>query len=570
MPQLFPFDQCRLASFEITDSHITITLAQTSSRALCPQCQHSSFRIHSRYMRTVADLPWADYQVCFHLQVRRFFCATTTCAQRIFAERCGPMLPRSARRTTRLTDHLRMLAFATTGQGAARLGHQMAVPISPRTILRIPHTTPDSPHVAPEQVGIDDWAWKKGRSYGSLCVDLARRMPIDLLPDRDSASIARWFQERPTIQVVTRDRGPMYIEGITQGAPQAIQVADRWHLVKNLREALETVLGQYPAALQQATQDVPATPSTPITRGRRVPPPQKSRPSARARAVHRRYQRRVTRLYHDVQGLLRNQVPIARIARQLGINRSTVYHYARMTVPPAPRQIPPRRPSVIAPLQPYLIQRWNDGCRNATQLWRELRDQGHTATLRTITRYLETLRRDSGTSHKFRSMPAAPIYALEPATSRPLSARQASHLCVRRTSKRTPKHAMYYARLCAADPAIEQALRLCERFLVMIRERTGHDLDQWMADTATSGFAPLKGFVMGLQKDYAAVKAGLTVAWSNGQTEAQVQRLKLLKRSMYGRASFALLRKRVLYRVPDIPQRSKEVPDDSDQRTAQS
>lgn len=557
MPQLFPFDQCRLAAFELTENHVRITLVQTSSHAACPQCHQASSRIHSRYTRTVADLPWADYQVCFQLHVRRFFCPTTTCPQRIFAERCGPMLPRSARRTTRLTEHVRLLAFATTGQGAARLSHQMALPISPRTILRIQHATPDCPQAAPEQVGIDDWAWKKGRSYGSICVDLARRIPIDLLPDRDSASIARWFQERPTVQVVTRDRGPMYIDGITQGAPQAIQIADRWHLVKNLRETLETVLGQYPAALQQATQSARAVTSTPIARGRRVPPSQKSRPSARARAVHRRYQRRVTRLYHDIHGLLANQVPIARIARQLGINRSTVYHYARMTAPPAPRQIPPRRPSVIAAHKPYVIQRWNEGCRNATQMWRELRDQGHTATLRTITRYVEMLRRDSGRPHKFRSMPAAPIYALEPATSRPLSARQASYLCVRRASKRTPTQTTWYTRLCAADQALEQALRLCERFLVIVRERTGHDLDQWLDDATTSSFAPLKGFATGLQKDYTAVKAGLTMEWSNGQTESHVQRLKLLKRQMYGRASFALLRKRVLYRPPSMLQHPK-------------
>ena len=156
MAQLFPLDHCQLKSLELTDTTLVVTLMRTVTTGCCPHCQQASTRIHSRYVRTIADLPWATYQVCFRLQVRRFVCSSGACPQRIFAERCGTMLPRSARRTTRLTDQVRLLAFATTGQGAARLAHQMAMPISPRTILRIQHATPDPPLPVPEQVGIDD------------------------------------------------------------------------------------------------------------------------------------------------------------------------------------------------------------------------------------------------------------------------------------------------------------------------------------------------------------------------------------------------------------------------------
>lgn len=557
MAQLFPLDHCQLESLKLTDTTMVVTLVRIVTTVCCPSCQHASSRIHSRYIRTIADLPWGTYQVCFRLQVRRFFCSNGACSQRIFAEHCGPMLPRSARRTTRLTDQMRLLAFATTAQGAAQLAHQMAIPISPRTILRIQHATPDPPLSAPEQVGIDDWAWKKGRTYGSLCVDLARRVPIDLLPDRETSSIAQWFHTQPSVQVVARDRGTTYIEGITQGAPQATQVADRWHLVKNLGEALEAVLGQYPSALQQAIPEPCDPPAAPSPAARRLPRPPKSRPSTRARAIHRHYQRQVTRRYHDIHGLRANGIPIARIARQVGVSRMTVYRYLHMTAPPPPIQISPRQPSVIESYKPYLIQRWNEGCRNASHMWRELRDQGHTTSLRTIVRYVETLRRDSGTLRKFRAMPAAPLYTLEPSKARPLSARQASYVCLRPSDKRTSWQSAYYARLWGADPALDDALALCQRFLTIVRTRTGHELATWIADAQRNPHASLKGFAGGLQKDSAAVTAGLTLPWSNGQTEAHVQRLKLLKRQMYGQASFALLRTRVLYQQPPIPTRPK-------------
>ena len=301
-------------------------------------------------------------------------------------------------------------------------------------------------------------------------------------------------------------------------------------------------------------------PVAPQPAARHVPRPLKSRPSTRARAIHRRFQRRVTRFYHDIHGLYANRVPIARIARQLGLSRQTVYRYLRMTAPPPPIQIAPRHPSVIDPCKPYLIQRWNAGCRNASQMWRELHEQGHTPNLRTVIRYVETLRRDSGTPRKFRAMPAAPLYSLEPPKVRPLSARQARFICLRQVDKRTPWQSAYYARLWGADPLLDDALGLCQRFLTMVRTRTGHELATWIHDAQHSPHESLKGFAGGLKKDIAAVTAGLTLSWSNGQTEAQVQRLKLLKRQMYGQASFALLRKRVLYRQPPIPVRPKRSP----------
>ncbi len=172
--------------------------------------------MHSRYRRTVADLPWADRRLLLHLHVQRFFCDQAHCPKRTFAERFGSALPPYARRTARLTANLPALGFATGGHGASRLAQVLAIPISPRTALRIIHRhhLPDTP--APRVVGLDDWAWKKGRTYGSICVDLERHQPIDLLPDREPTTIAAWLHAHPTIEVVARDRGGAFIGGIAQ------------------------------------------------------------------------------------------------------------------------------------------------------------------------------------------------------------------------------------------------------------------------------------------------------------------------------------------------------------------
>ncbi len=210
-----------------------------------------------------------------------------------------------------------------------------------------------------------------------------------------------------------------------------------------------------------------------------------------------------------------------------------------------------RERHVIDPWKPYLVQRWNAGCRNALALWRDLREnQGYPHSPRTVARFVEVLRRDSGTARTFRTVAAQPIYAVDDEQRRPLTARQAQRLWLSHPEQRSMWLEAYCRALCTRDAGLAHAYRLTQRFCKIVRERTGDELDDWLADASTSRIAQLVNFAKGLQRDYGAVKAGLTLDWSNGQTEAQVHRLKLLKRAMYGQAGFALLRKRVLYRPP--------------------
>jgi transposase len=344
--------------------------------------------------------------------------------------------------------------------------------------------------------------------------------------------------------VVCRDRSDLYADGIRRGAPQAVQVVDRFHLVQNLRQALETFLLDRRPVLQAAavgtalTRRLPTgpVPITPMYRGRRrniKPAPLPSeRPPRHARWVA---------IYEAVHVLRAQGMPLATVARRLGISRPTVYAYLRRDTPPGPRRFQ-WRPSarVLTPYLPYLIRRWRETQVDSMQLWREIQALGYRHSARTVCRFITRLRRAADAGH-------APEPQGSPYT-RPQgpSARAVSFAMVGPAATRSAEAQTYLDQLCAMDASMARAHGLSQAFLAMVRERRGSDLETWIAETMQSGIDALARFARGLQEDLAAVTAGLTLEWSNGATEGHVHRLKLVKRQGYGRAGFSLLRQRVL------------------------
>lgn len=548
--QLLPaFPDIHVANCDIDAERITITLALTARTALCPGCGQGSTRVHSSYTRHLADLPWAGIAVVVSLRVRKFFCLTRTCTRKIFVARYEAA-PAYARRTTRRATTLRQCAFALGGRPAARLTRSLGMPSSRSTLLRLLRATPLPAIESPRVVGVDEWAWRKGVAYGTILVDLEHHRPLALLPDRTVASVAAWLRAHPTIEIVTRDRSSLYAEAIRQGAPHAIQVADRFHLVKNLVEAVEKFFYQKRTLLQAAANPLPtdraSNPRTPDVRP--VPATQPPPAGAQAEARSGATQIRERALYQRSHHLRAQGLSVTKIARRIGITRPTVYRYLAMTTPPPRRRLQLPGPRVLDPYRTYLVKRWNEGCRNALQLTREIEAMGYTHSARAVARWLTPLRADSGTVRSFKAVDPMLIYAAREQQHRPFTARQAARLLVTERSQRQPWQQAYLTRLSQADTEIKQVTEQTADFMQLVRQRDGDHLDAWLQAIAPLGIKELVSFAEGLKKDYPAVKAGLTLPWSQGQTEAQVQRLKLLKRQMYGKAGFALLQQRVLRR----------------------
>jgi transposase len=535
-----------LEAWDINDAAAEVTFHVTSTQAcvLCPLCHAQTLRVHSRYARTLADLPWGAYAVRLQLRVRKFFCDNPACPRQIFTERLPTVAAPWARRTLRLAQRLLACGIALGGQAGARLAARGQWRTSPDTLLRLVRAAPAPSAPAPQVIGVDEWAWRRGQRYGTILVNLEDHRVLDVLPERSAVAVSAWLAQHPTITVVCRDRSALYAEGIRQGAPQAVQVVDRFHLVKNLREAVEAFLHDQQVALQAAAAltvqalTAMAGPVSPpqMYRGRRQC--SQAGQQRQEAAQQQRHAAWVT-TYEAIHSLHAQGTPVTTIAQQLGISRPTVYAYLRRTRPPSPRS-PQRSGQVLRPHMAYVIQRWREGCTDSMQLWRELRAQGYSQSARTVSRFITRLRRASEAGW-------APETQTSPYT-RPQgpSARAVSFTWVCPEVKRSPDAQLYVDQLRQVDPAIGQAYTLSQAFLALVRERRGDALEAWMAKAAASGIEALARFAQGLREDLTAVTAGLTLPWSNGPVEGQVNRLKLLKRQGYGRADVGLLRQRVL------------------------
>jgi transposase len=533
-------------SIALENQGLTLDVAVTAPQATCPDCTQPSARVHSRYRRTLTDLPWATMPVTLHLCVRRFWCETPSCGRQTFTERAPQVASCYARVTARLTVLQTSTGLALGGAAGTRHLARQGVAGSRNTLLRRIRGLSTPVASRPCVIGIDDWAKRKGHTYGTIVVDLDRRCPVALLEDRTAETVAAWLQVHPEVTVVARDRAEAYASGVAQGAPDAVQVADRWHLLKNLREAVEAELRErptlpwcpYPAPAEALPTGTPPhaslaahTPLYPDT-----PTGRRAEAARQARRTQRREQ------YEQACSLRQQGLSMARIARHVGVSARTLCRwFATGTFPERKRRTGDT--SCLDPYASVLHQQWEAGCHNAMHLWRTLRAQGFPGSYQVVYRYVTALRHGqpvgpSGAEH----LPAAKGPTRPPS----LTARQLSYLLIRRPERRTPDEQEQVVQIRQHDPTIAQIALLTDTFAQMVRKRTPSELQTWIETVLTSRLSDLQRFASGLQQD-GAVRAALELPYSNGPTEGHVTRLKLLKRQMYGRAKLDLLRQRVLH-----------------------
>lgn len=535
--QFFPLGEgLELTQMERHGDQLVLHVTATAPSALCPLCQQPATRLHSRYRRSVKDLPYAGQQVRLILYVRKFLCETADCVRKVFAERLPQLVAPWAQMTTRLSETLQTIGLATCGKLGARLAAHLGITTSWMTIVRRIMALPSPPVEYVECLGIDDFAFRRGRTFGTVVVDLDAHQIIDLLPDRQAESAAAWMAAHPEITQVSRDRGAEYARAASTGAPQAVQVADRFHVCQNLSEAVQRLLARVLSELKAASH---APGETEITGQEKMPAPvQEWRPDPGAHVARTIAVRRAERdaRYQQAVHLREQGLSIKEMACQLGISERTVRHWFERGVAPdtRPRR---KRQSDFDPYAPYVLKRWQNGERNGTRLWQEIAAQGYPGSQRMVYRFLKTLKKTE----------VKPT----PQTPQVLHYTSSAAVCLfmRHPDDLDEGQQIDLAALRQAHPALETAYGLTQNFLQMLRKREGERVNSWLSQVHDSDLPELESFAHGVEQDQAAVESGLTLSINNGQVEGHVTRVKLIKRMMYGKAGFALLRQRVLHRI---------------------
>ncbi len=457
------------------------------------------------------------------------------------------------RQTCRHREALLAIGYALGGEAGCRLAARLGIESCADTILRVISQTASAEFGGDVKVlGVDDWAWRRGHRYGTVLVDLERRQPIDLLPDRESETLARWLQAHPTVRVISRDRAGAYAEGARQGAPDAVQVADRFHLFCNLTQALQRVLERLATVLQRIQLAEPS--------GSRSAPDDAIEPTGQGispvkevaleppiklswhEQQHRQRREKRKALFEAVTAAYQGGLTKRAIAREFGITRTTVRRYLKAAE--FPERAPRQRRSELDSFREYLERRWAEGCHNASQLCRELRQRGYGGQRSRVKEYVQPWRAKSSPP---RSKPRRTLPNL----------RLVAFWLTKPPMRRSPDEQRWVEAVTASNAQVATAEHLAQQFRTVFKERNSDDLKSWLARSLASEIPELKCFVAGVQRDYEAVVAAVEQHWSNGQVEGQVHRLKLLKRQMYGRSGFLLLRRRVL---PFRPQRSQHSP----------
>jgi transposase len=490
------------------DGRTVMSVWSRSAQARCPDCAVASERVHSRYQRTLGDLPIGGRPVRLVVNARRFRCDVEGCGRRIFTERIEATKP-WGRRTSRLDGLAHHLALALGGRPAESFAKRLQLPVSRDTLLRLVRRVGAPTFERPRAIGIDDWAWKRNYRYGTLICDLERRRTISLLPDREPATAQAWLAAQPQIEVVTRDRGGAYALAAARALPNAVQVADRWHLMENASQA-------FLAATRGSMRAIRAALGAP-----------KIDPQLLTSAEKLQYEGYLRR--EEINGaileLANVGTPIKDIVRRTGHSRGLV----RKVLRGQRSEVFQSRESSLDRFLPWLDAQWESGARNGAALHRALRAHGFAGSLRVVTEWAARRRRAD----------AANLERL----SRTPSARTIARLLTSERDQLTWAQTVTVAAIENAAPALVEARQLVAAFHVLIRQKKAQALDDWLACASES---LIGSFARGLARDHLAVRAAIATAWSNAQAEGQITKLKLVKRQMYGRGKLDLLQARVI------------------------
>ena len=576
-----------IGQVEISEAQLTVEVISTQPCARCPGCGNLSDAVHCQYQRTVHDVPCGGRSVVLQLCVRKFFCRVPTCPRKVFAERLPDLVQPWARVSNRLFAELKALGLAASAEVSERLAPRLGMRVKAPTLLRYLRTIPPPSDVSVRVLGIDDFALRRSDCYGTILVNLETSRPLDLLPDRTAEAVFPWLERHQEIDVVSRDRASAYADAVKRALPHATQVADRYHLIQNLREHLQRFFDRKRTCLPEI-EDIPlkagstsgsgsggplhaqtGTVTRSVSAGRsqvesadqpeaQVEPELPNAPVGQeielASLTYAERKKKISRdkryaRYDHMLALHQAGMSGRAIARELHMSRRIVQRYLCSDGFPERAPGSGRRAFGKSKLDPYLIhlrERWNAGEHSGSRLFCEIKERGYTGSESLLRQLLGEWRTELPPKRR-QGQPRKPRLAPKPRKRR-LSSRGAAFLMILPPSKLSAVQRQQVEQINLNDE-LHAVYVLSQEFVTLLKERQAEALDSWLKRAKESRVTELGSFVNGIRRDYAAVHAACSLSWSNGTTEGHVNRLKFLKRQMFGRAHLDLLRVKVLHAV---------------------
>jgi transposase len=522
--------------------------AHGPDRAPCPACLKVSHSRHSCYWRTLKDLPSHGAQVVLKLRVNRWRCGNAFCAVRFFTRPLGGVVKAYARETNRAHDLTLLIGHALGGLPGERLMSRLNMATSDDTILRrLKHLPREAVASEVRVMGVDEWAWSKGQSFGTILVDLEQGRVVDVLAESSADALAAWLRAHPGVTTISRDRHGRYAEGAHRAAPDATQVADRFHLVRNLRQAVERELAVHRRDLRVSLPSPTMPPEKPQGE-KKTTPIRICSPVVEYRQKRtEQWRQEKLKLFQTIQQMKAAGMKVSEIAGHLGMNRRRIDKWVRLEeFPERSRMLP--RPGMAESFREYLRERWEQGCHHGRNLLAEIQPLGYVGCYSRLAQLLSPWRQAKPESEAVNPLPppTPQAEATAPPTVRQISPQVASALLSKPRPELSARQAEIVDILKEQCPGFAIMRKLTFGFRAILSRGKVATLHRWMEEASQTGIHPMERFVRTVKQDLRAVEAAVTEKWSNGPVEGQINRLKALKRQMYGRAGVELLRARVL------------------------
>jgi len=483
------------------DGVIVVRAATAGGLVACPRCGAGTGHVHGYYVRTVAEVPADGRPVVLHVRVRRLRCPVPGCPVQTFREQVPGVLDRYQRRTTRLACQAGEAARRLAGRAGAGVLTALGVPLSRHTALRLLLRLPLPEVSVPRVLGVDDFALRRGQVCATILIDAETGQRVDVVAGRTAEVVEAWLRDHLGVQIVCRDGSGAYGEAVRRALPDAVQAGDRWHLWHGLAEAV----GKQAAAHASCW----AAAGPPVQEGKRA-----------ETAAER---------WREVHDLLGKGTGLLECSRRLGLSLTTVKRYARAAEPERLIRAPQYRPTLVDPYRDHLrARRAEDPAVPVLRLLAEIRELGYPGSMNLRYRYISQGRVESDRPH--------------------LSARRVTRLLLTRPDALSDAQQALLSKLTAACPEMTSLADLIRSFAALLKPDPGNDgkLQEWTRDAPAADLPSVHAFTPGLDLDMAAVTAAVTLPFHNGRTEGVNTKTKMIKRQMYGRAGFTLLRHRIL------------------------